>query len=332
MRRRDFLALGGATAVAVWPPRAPAQQASRLKRLLFLWNVPEDDVTAAPRMQLFVDELARSGWSNGGNLRIDVRFDAGNTARGPGYAAEIRDMPPDVIVAVSFPVTAFVAATTKSVPIIQIGGSDPVSQGLVSSLARPDRNITGFPGFVSTLGEKWFEVLVDIVPATKTVGYLYFPDVDPPIHPGYLESIRSAAKARAIAVVEYPVSSDAEIAAATKDLALRAGPALLVQPDNFMLAHRMEVIAAVTRERLPNVTGYEPFVLEGGMASYAANVADLYTRAAGYADALLRGATVDSLPVQPPAVLDLVINVKAAKAMGLSIPPGVLLRAARTIE
>jgi putative ABC transport system substrate-binding protein len=334
MNRRDFLALVGAATLSLprVVPGALAQQAPGDKRVLFLWNVPADDPTAVPRMRVFQMALEQAGWTAGSNFRLDVRYDAGNPQTAAAYADEIPKMPPDVIVAVSFPVTAFVAATTSTVPIVQIGGTDPVAQGLVASLAHPDGNITGFPGFVSTLGEKWFELLLDIAPATKTVGYLYYPAVTPPIYHGYLDSIQAAARVRGVTVAEYAVTTDAEIDAAMADLAMRDEPALLVQPDNFMAAHRAEVIVSVTRARLPNVNGYEPFANEGGMASYAANTANLYVRAAGYTDALLRGETVANLPIQPPAVLDLVINTKAARAMGISIPPGVLLRAARTID
>jgi putative ABC transport system substrate-binding protein len=332
MRRRDFLAVAGAVgAAAVFPPIALAQQAAKVRRVVFLWNYAADDPAVPSRMQWYEEALREKGWIKDTNIRLDYRFDAGNAQKFETYAAEMTAAPPDVILVNNAAAMLLGGRYTKTIPIIQSAGSDPVVLGLATNLAHPDGNVTGFPSFVYSLGGKWLDLLADLAPSVKHVGYLYNPS-DPPIFQGYLAAMQTAAQPRGVDVTPFPVNSDADIEAAIATVAGRGNAGLIFQPDNFLGIHRAQAIVSATNHRLPSVSAYDPFVVEGGLASYAADAENQSRLSAGYIDAVLRGTKVSELPIQPPNILDLVINLNAAKAIGLTVPASVLFRAVRVIE
>jgi putative ABC transport system substrate-binding protein len=320
--------VGGA---AAFPRDALAQQVPKVPRVVLLWNYAADDPNVASRVRWNEEALREKGWVAGANIRLDYRFEAGNAQRFAAYAAEMTAEPPDVIVVNNATAMVLAARYTRTIPIIQSAGSDPIARGLATNLGRPDGNVTGFPSFAYSLGGKWLELLADLAPATRHLGYVYTQQ-DPPIFQAYLTDMQAAAMPRGIDVTPFAVTSDAEIEAAVAAIAARGNAGIVFQPDNFLAIHRAQCITSTTSHRVPSVTAYDPFVDDGGLASYAANP-EVQTRlAAGYADAVLRGARVSELPIQPPSVLDLAINMKTAAAIGLAVPPSILLRAARVVQ
>ncbi len=328
MRRREFMALVGGVAF-IWPLTANAQ---KIRRVGVLLSTPEGDPEAKVELAAFAQELKNLGWSDGRNIQIDYRFSAGDTARMATFAKELVAIKPDVMVARSTPVLRALAAETTTIPLVFIGVSDPVGEGLAASLARPGGNATGFTNVESAMAGKWVELLKDITPGLKRVTFVF----NPPTAPGggayYARLVERAATALGVTAIPGPLHAPSDIEAAVTELAREPGGGLVVLPDAFTNTHRTAIFEHAMRHHLPAVYTFGHFAVEGGLIAYGVNIVDLYRRAATYVDRILRGERAGDLPIQAPSKFELVINLKTAKALGLTVPSSLLDRADEVIE
>jgi len=328
MRRRKFITLlGGA---AAWPLTARAQQTDNVRRIGVLMGWEEDDPDAKVWLSGFVQGLAELGWTDGRNARIDVRWASDNAARMRIFAKELVDLKPDVILSTNTPETAVFQRETRTIPIVFVIVGDPVGSGCVSGLARPDGNITGFGIQEPSMAGKWLEVLTEIAPGLKRAAFMFNPDTAPFI--GYLPVFEAAARSLKVAPIAAPVHNDAEIETVIGSLGGEPGGGFVGAPDSFMVVHRALITSLAARSNVPAIYPYKFFPKDGGLASYGADFFDEFRRSASYVDRILRGAKVSELPVQYPTKLDLVVNLRAAKAIGLTIPESFLARADQVIE
>jgi putative ABC transport system substrate-binding protein len=327
MRRRDFiLALAGA---AAWPLAAGAEQGERMRRVGLLTNLAETDRDAQSWISTLRQELDRSGWSEGRNIRIDVRWGANDLVRLGDYAAELVRLAPDVVFGDSTPTIAALQKETRTIPIVFVGGSNPVGSGFVASLARPGGNITGFTSFEPNMGGKWLETLKELAPGVVRVALVY----NPQTHTGqYFGSIETAAQALAIRLVRLAFKDSADIARGVDDLARAPNGGLLVLSDPSTAFHRDLIVALAARHRMPTIYPFRSFVIGGGLASYGVDRRDQYRRAADYIARILNGESPANLPVQTPTKFELTINLKTAKALGLGIPDKLLALADEVVE
>ena len=331
MRRREFI---GAFAGAVGAlPFSVHSQTRPPAQIAILMGVAEDP-EGRSRVATFQEGLQTLGWTEGVNLRTQVRWSAGDPERAKTYAAELVATGPQAILSNSAPATRAIKEVTASVPVVFTQVNDPVGQGFVTNLARPEGNITGFLNFEPAMGGKWLELLKEARPALSHVGVLYSEATAQRGSGGgvYLSSIRSFAPVVKVEIVPAPVRDAAEIDGAIAKVAQSATPGLIVLPDIFNTVHRESIGNAAIRHQLPSVYPYRYFVAGGGLMSYGIEVADLYKRAASYVDRILRGAKPADLPVQAPAKFELVVNRKAATALGVEFPPSILARADQVIE
>jgi putative ABC transport system substrate-binding protein len=330
MRRREFIAIVGGAAVA-WPVVARAQQPERMRRIGVLMNLSENDLEAQRLVTAFREGLAQLGWADGRNLRIDYRWAGGDVGRIRAFAKELVKLSPDIIVGYGTPVVVALQQETRSIPIVFLSVTDPVGQGLVASLAHPGGNITGFAVFEISLGTKWMEVLKQIAPGLKRVAIIYNPTTAP-YYPLYLRAIEQAASSFGVEPIAVEVHDDAEIERAISTLTREPDGGLIVMPDTFNMVHRQTTIALAARHRLPAIYYFPFFARDGGLVSYGPDEFDMFRRAAGYVDRILKGPKAGDLPVQQPTNFRLVINLKTAKALGLEVPPTLLVRADEVIE
>jgi putative tryptophan/tyrosine transport system substrate-binding protein len=261
-----------------------------------------------------------------------VRWVPGNIEQTRTFAKELVALQPDVILANSTPVTAALHRETRTIPIVFVIVSDPVGEGFVESVPRPGGNITGFVHNESSLGGKWVELLYEIAPAIKRVSAMFNPETAPYTKSYYLPSIEAAAQSLGVTSSNAPVHDDAEIEMAIKSLARQPGGGLPVMPDNFMDIHRAQITSLASQNHVPAVYQIPIFVRDGGLLSYGTDFRDIFYRAASYVDRILRGAKPADLPVQLPVKFVMAVNVKAARALGLDVPPSLLLRADEVIE
>ena len=259
------------------------------------------------------------GWADGRNLRIDYRWAGGDVGRIRTFAKELVDLSPDIIVGYGTPVVVALQQETRSIPIVFLSVTDPVGQRLVTSLAHPGGIITGFAVFEISLGTKWMEALKQIAPGLKRVTTIYNPKTAPYFQL-YLRAIEQAAASFAVEPIGLEVHDDAEIERAISMLAREPGGGLIVMPDTFNMVHRRTTIALAARHRLPAIYYFPFFARDGGLISYGPDEFDMFRRAAGYVDRVLKGAKAGDLPVQQPTNFRLVINLKTAKALGIDIP------------
>ena len=328
MKRRGFLAaLGGA---AAWPLAAHAQQPERLRRVGVLISFPENDPLAQVRVTAFAQALGRFGWVEGKSIRIDYRFAAGDPTLFKTYAAELVGLLPDVIFAGSSAALASLQQQTRTIPIVFVFVADPVGLGFVQSLARPGGNITGFSALDAPMMGKWLQLLKEVAPNVNRVAVIYNPDTSP-LATLLNRGIEAAALSLGITVTLAPVHDDAEIETATDAQAREPGGGLVDLPGPFTDTHRDQIIAVASRHRLPLI-GSDPVSGGGGLMSYAIEAVDLYAQAASYVDRILKGASPADLPVQQPTKYSLIINLKTAKALGLTVPPSMLDLADEVIE
>jgi putative tryptophan/tyrosine transport system substrate-binding protein len=330
MRRREFITVVSGAAVS-WPLMAHAQQPNRMRRIGWLVGLRESDPEAQRRTAAFVQELEHLGWTPGGNIQIDYRWLSDSVERNETYAQELTALKPDVLVTSSTPaVKALRQKTGTATPIVFAIVTDPVSSGLVTSLASPGGNTTGFTNFEFNMGGKWLEVLKTAAPAVTKVALIYNPKTTP--YAGYLKSIETSAPSLGVELIARGVADVAGIAPVIAMAGAAANGGLIVFPDFFTSANNELIIAAAAQNRVPAIYPYRYFAANGGLMSYGVNTAEEFRRAAGYVNRILRGAKPSDLPVQAPNKFELVINLKTAKALGLTMPPTLLARADEVIE
>jgi putative ABC transport system substrate-binding protein len=326
--RRGFITvLGGA---AAWPLAGYAQQPKRIPRVGVLISPPEGSPLAQASVTAFVEALRRFGWVEGKNIRIDYRFAAGDTELFKNYAAELVGMSPDAILTGGSPAVAALQHQTRTIPIVFTGIGDPVGQGFVQSLARPGGNITGFGANDPTLMGKWLQLLKEIAPRVTRVAVIFNPDTAL-FAPLFNHEIEAGAPSFRMTVTLATVHDDAGIEEAIAAQAREPGGGLISLPDSFTTAHRDVIIAAASRHSLPLI-GTLQYPRAGGLVSYWFDGVDLFAQAASYIDRILKGASPADLPVQQPTKYSLIINLKTAKALGLTVPPSMLDLADEVIE
>jgi ABC-type uncharacterized transport system substrate-binding protein len=329
IRRREFIfTLGGAA--AAWPLAARAQQPERVRRIGVLMNLATDDAEGQARIAAFLQALQQLGWTDGGNVRIDYRWAAGNTGRFQRYAEELLALAPDVILASASPSVQALQRATRTVPIVFAQVSDPVASGFVQSLARPGGNTTGFIQFEFGLSGKWLELLKEVAPDVTRAAVLRDPDVG--TGTTQFAVIQAMAPLLRVEVNPVNVRDPSEIRRAVEAFARSPNGGLVVTASALAVRHRDLITMLAARHRLPAVYPFRHFVISGGLISYGHEPSDQYRRAAGYVDRILKGEKPADLPVQAPTKYDLVINLKTAKALGLDMPPTVLARADEVIE
>jgi putative tryptophan/tyrosine transport system substrate-binding protein len=328
MNRRKFITLLGGAAVC--PLAARAQQVEKVRRIGVLQPLAADDPESPARVTAFAQGLQQFGWTDGRNVRIDYRWAAGDADRYRRYAAELVALAPDVILASSSPAMMSLQQLTRTMPIVFVNIVDPVGAGFVESLARPGGNATGFLNFEFNLSGKWLELLKQIVPGVTRAAVLRDPAVTSGV--GQFAVIQSVAPSVGMDVSAINLRDVGEIERAVTAFARSANGGLILTSSPMSARHHELIIALAARHKLPAVYPRRYYVTRGGLISYGPDWIDQYRRAAGYVDRILKGEKPGDLPVQAPTKYELVINLKAAKALGLEVPPTLLARADEVIE
>ena len=331
MKRRTFITLLGGAVIA-WPLAARAQQGERVRRIgVITGGTVADDSDARANFAAFREGLQQLGWVDGGNLRVDYRWGAGDAER---VRKNIGDMlsgpPPDVILASGAAALGPVLQATRTVPIVFANVADPVGAGFVDSLARPGGNATGFIQFEYNLSGKWLELLKEIAPSVIRAAILRDPAITAGI--GQFSVIQSVASSVGVDVSPINLRDAGEIERAVTAFARSSNGGLIVTTSALSLRHRKLIIALAERHKLPTVYYRRLYVTDGGLISYGYDIVDQFRRAAVYVDRILKGEKPADLPVQAPTKYELVINLKTAKALGLEVPPTLLARADEVIE
>jgi putative tryptophan/tyrosine transport system substrate-binding protein len=328
MERRTFLGVMAGSLFAA-PLAAGAQQAQRVRRVGLLENVAEGDPDTLNMISSFRQRLHELGWSDGLNVRVEVRWSGGSADRLPALAAELVALQSDVMFGRSTPVVAALRRASAAVPIVLVNANDPIRFGFVQSLARTGGNITGFISWDSKIGGKWLELLKEIAPRIARVALLN----NPQTYTGQQnESLSAGVSALGIAIPTLPFRDAVELERGLSDFARQANGGLLVLPDTSTVLHHDLIVTLANRHRLPAIYPFRPFVTSGGLAYYGTNTRSQYLQAAEYVHRILKGEKAADLPVQAPTKYELVINLKTAKALGLTIPPSLLQRADQVIE
>jgi putative ABC transport system substrate-binding protein len=328
VRRREFISLiGGAAAM---PLAARAQERERMRRIGVLMNIAADDPDARANNAAFLQVLQQLGWTDGRNVRIDTRWAAGDAAHLRKYAAELAASAPDVLFASGTAPMAALLQATRTVPIVFTVVADPVGAGFVDSLARPGGNATGFMEFEYSLSAKWVELLKQVAPHVTRAAILRDPTLSSGI--GQFAVIQSVAPSVGVEVSAVNMRDAAEIERAVAAFAGSGNGGLIVTSTALAVRHRELVIALAAKHKLPTVYYRRYFATSGGLISYGYDLVDQFRRAGGYVDRILKGEKPADLPVQAPTRYELVINLKTAKALGLTVPPSVLARADEVIE
>jgi putative tryptophan/tyrosine transport system substrate-binding protein len=327
--RREFITLLGGAAVA-WPLAARAQQSERKRRVGVLMGLSADDAEAQDRIAAFVQGLQQLGWTDGRNLQIDYRRGAGDTDLTRRYAAELVALAPDVILASGGTVVGALLQATRTVPIVFTQTPDPVAAGFVASLARPGGNATGFTTSEYGISGKWLELLKEIAPGVTRAAVLRDPTI--PAGIGQFASIQSVAQSFGVELSSVDMRDASEIERDVTAFARGSNRGLIVTSSGLAAVHRQLIIELAARYRLPAIYSYRYFATSGGLISYGPDPIDQYRRAAGYVDRILKGEKAADLPVQAPTKYELAINLKTAKALGLTVPPTLLARADEVIE
>lgn len=332
VRRRNFISLIGG-AVAGWPLLADAQQPERLRRVGVLIGGTETDPQTQAGVEAFSKALAVLGWTDGRNIHVDYRWGHADVDRMRKLAKELVNLSPDLMVGGTTEAVAALHSETKAIPIVFAVVSDPVGSGFVASLSRPGGNITGFINLESSLSGKWIGMLQAIAPHTARAALLYNPQTAT-YFKYYLQPFETNARSAAIEPVDAPVHTTADIERVVASLAEKSDVGLVVMPDVFTAVRRNveAIIALAARYHIPTIYPYRFMVEPGGLMCYGVDNADLYRRSADYVDRILRGAKPADLPVQLPTKFELVINLKTAKALGLTIPEKLLATADEVIE
>jgi putative tryptophan/tyrosine transport system substrate-binding protein len=330
MRRREFITLLGGAA-AMWPLAARAQQPERMKRVGVLMGLAEDDPDAKARLSGLQQALERLGWFDGRNVRIDYRYAPAGT-QAQVLAKELIALQPDVVLSQSSPATSALQRETQTIPIVFVGVADPIGSGFVASLAQPGGNITGFLLFEASITGKWLAMLRDIAPSVARVALVINPKTAV-YYEYYLRAARTAASSLGIELVLVSIeNAPANIERAFEAFARTPNGGLILPPDTNTDVHRDLIIRLAARHRLPAVYSGRLFVTTGGLMCYGTDRVDQFRTAAVYVDRILRGAKPADLPVQVPTKYETVINLKTAKALGLTVPPALIVAADEVIE
>jgi putative ABC transport system substrate-binding protein len=329
MKRREFITVLGVT-LASWPLAARAQQPERIRSIGVLMGTPEGDPEGQARVAAFRQALQELKWTEGNNIHIDIFWATGNAARASAYAAELVKLAPDVILGIATPTMRALKQATQTIPIVFAGLSDPIGDGIVANLSRPGGNITGFSSFDAPIAGKWLQMLKEMSPGIARINVIFNPDTAP--HSIFWPALEAAAPSVGVTLIRATVRDTAAIEGAIGALAADPGNGLIVAPDIFTSAHRALVITLAARHRVPAVYPIRYFAVDGGLMSYGSDFVDLHRRAAFYIDRILKGEKPGDLPVQTPTKLEFVINLKTAKALGLTVPAALLASADAVIE
>jgi putative ABC transport system substrate-binding protein len=330
MKRREFIA--GLGSAAAWPLAARAQPAAPMRRIGVLMAFDESDSDGKAQLSAFIRGLAELGWTEGRNVQMDVRWAAGDVARMQSFAKELVGLRPDVILGGTTALMAALQRETRTIPIVFAGCSDPIGVGLVASLSRPGGNITGFSYVEAEMAGKWLELLTEIAPAVRRVAIIFNPDTAARGGSYYTPSFEAAARTLNLDPIIARVHGDAEIETVINSLARTPGSGLVIMPDVFTLAHRATIILLAARNNVPAVYTDNAFGRDGGFLSYGPDMVDIFRRSASYVARILRGEKPADLAVQLPVKFDTIVNLKIAKALGLTVPQTILLRADEVIE
>ncbi len=329
MRRREIIALLGGAVIA-WPLAARAQQPSRMQRIGVLAPISADEPESKARISAFVLGLREVGWTDGNNVQIVYRWSGGNVADTRKYAAELAALAPDVILTFGSLGAGALLQATRKVPSVFAMVPDPVGSGFVKSLSQPGGNATGFMMFEYSLCAKWLELLKEIAPFVTRAAVLWDPNLTAGI--GQFAVIQSAASSVGVEVSPVNLNEEAEIKSAVAAFASSANGGLITTASAQTLLHRELIITLAAQYKLPAVYQERSYAAAGGLTSYGPNFLDQFRRAAGYVDRILKGEQPADMPVQAPTKYNLVINLKTAKHLGLTVPPSLLARADEVIE
>jgi putative ABC transport system substrate-binding protein len=330
MKRREFITLLGGAAVA-WPIAARAQQPA-MSRIGVVMPFKESDPVGQSLVAAFRQELQKLGWTQGRNIAIDVRYalDDRNRNQIRALAVELMGLRPDLMVANSNFVTTILQAEVRAVPLLFIGVGDPIGSGFVTNFARPTGNLTGFATNEPSMGSKWLETLREIAPQVEHVGFILAPDG--PANVGFLKAAEAAAPSLKVRLTALGVHSADEIERSVSAFAAEPNRGLIIAPTAVTFANNKLIVELAARYRLPAIYSIADYPKAGGLVSYGLDQADQFRQGAAYADRILKGAKVAELPVQYPTKFELVVNLKTAKVLGLTIPEPFLVRADKVIE
>jgi putative ABC transport system substrate-binding protein len=329
MRRRDFIQAIVGSSIAS-PLTVRAQQSGRIRLIGVLINGVENDPEMQAPLNALKQELERLNWLDGGNARFDIRFTEGNLDQMRGLTKELVAKQPDVIFVHTTPFVEVAQKETSKIPIVFVNVSDPVGSGFVTSLARPGGNLTGLLLYEESIVGKWLGMLKEIAPQMKRVAFIANPKFSAYYY--FLTTAQQTARSFAIELVPSPVDTATDIEGVIRSFADTSNGGLFFPPSVTSTAHRDLIIGLAARYRLPAVYAFRFFPLEGGLMSYGIEQVDVFRRAASYVDRILRGAKPAELPVQAPTNYKTVVNLKTAKALGLDVPPSLLVRADEVIE
>jgi len=330
MRRREFVTLLGSVAV-VWPFAARAQQTGRLRHVGVLIPFPDDrEPPAKNYLSAFKQRLHELGWDEGRNIRFDYRFTGQVPERMRSATEELIKLAPDIIVVWANPAAAIMRKATQTIPLVFVSVSDPVGGGFVPNLARPDGNITGFQNFETAIGGKWLQMLKEIAPGVRRVAFVHSPEIS--AHVAFMHAAEAASTSLGMTVTSAGVRSAAEIEPALRAFAKEADGGLIVAPSPFNTTYQELILALASELRSPAIYPFRYFAENGGLASYGFDTVEQHRGAASYVDRILKGEKPGDLPVQAPTKYDLVINLKTAKALGLTVSPQLQQRADGVIE
>jgi putative ABC transport system substrate-binding protein len=329
VKRREFIALLGGAAMT-WPLAARAQQSDQTRRVGLLMNSAADSPEAQPRLSAFQEGLQQFGWTDGSNVQIDIRWGANDVELERRYAAELASLAPDLVVAAGTLSVAALHRVTRTLPILFCNVADPVGAGFVDSLARPGGNTTGFTLFEYTISAKWLEILKEINPGLKRAGVLR--DPSNPAAIAQFGVIQAAAQSLGVDLRPISIADAAEIERAITTFANGSAGGLIVTPSATESFHRELIVRLATRYGLPAVYPFRVWAAVGGLISYGPDSVEQFRQVTAYVDRVLRGTKPADLPVQAPTKYQLVINLKTAKALGLTLPPTLLARADEVIE
>jgi putative tryptophan/tyrosine transport system substrate-binding protein len=329
VKRRDVIALLAGAAAAL-PLAARAKETERMRRIGVLMGYPEGDPQAQANVMALLRGLQDLGWVEGRNVQIDCRWAGGDPDMALTFARELIAMVPDVLVASTNQVTRILQQQTRTIPIVFAFVGDPVGSGFAASLARPGKNITGFANFENSIGGKWVELLKEIAPQAERVGFVFNPDAAP--NAGFFHAAEAAAPSLGIKLAALAVRDAADIEEDITAFASEGDGGLVVAPHAVTLGNRKLIIELAGRCGLPAIYGDRYFAESGGLISFGNNTADLFRRAAAYTDRILKGANPADLPVQLPTKFELIVNLKAANALGLALSESFLTRADEVIE